>query len=245
MAICGCGSPACYCQPAVAGGFIYADLRGELSTHLAPQALFAQILLCVSLCYKLSPFQVHSGRWHCTSFLRPACLLTVHMGSGSSPLSYGVFLPLSLLQAFPLLVAGRGVLPPLLPSLASLFICSSVKDFPSPPLRCSGRPALFAMCLFHCYCLLFSFNIFFFFPWVGVSLSRGLCWSVPGCLWEYHMPLSSPCGLRLPKWSLNWCLAAAPFLWSPTWGFTPASLMLLLLCILHITTGEVRFIWVA
>jgi hypothetical protein len=30
------------CQPAVAGGVIYADLRGELNTHLAPQALFAQ-----------------------------------------------------------------------------------------------------------------------------------------------------------------------------------------------------------
>jgi hypothetical protein len=34
--------PAHCCQPAVAGGFIYADLRGELSTHLALQALFTQ-----------------------------------------------------------------------------------------------------------------------------------------------------------------------------------------------------------
>jgi hypothetical protein len=34
--ICGCGLPAHCCQPAVAGGIIYADLRGELSTHLAP-----------------------------------------------------------------------------------------------------------------------------------------------------------------------------------------------------------------
>jgi hypothetical protein len=40
--ICGCGLSACCCQPAVAGGVIYADLRGELSTHLAPQALFTQ-----------------------------------------------------------------------------------------------------------------------------------------------------------------------------------------------------------
>jgi hypothetical protein len=30
--------PAHCCQPAVAGGVIYADLRGELCTHLAPQA---------------------------------------------------------------------------------------------------------------------------------------------------------------------------------------------------------------
>jgi hypothetical protein len=42
MAICSFGLPARCCQPAVAGGFIYADLWGELSTHLAPQALFAQ-----------------------------------------------------------------------------------------------------------------------------------------------------------------------------------------------------------
>jgi hypothetical protein len=42
MSICGCGSPARCCQPAVAGGVIYADLRGELSTHLALQALFTQ-----------------------------------------------------------------------------------------------------------------------------------------------------------------------------------------------------------
>jgi hypothetical protein len=41
-AICGCGLPACCCQPAVAGGIIYADLRGELNTHLALQTLFTQ-----------------------------------------------------------------------------------------------------------------------------------------------------------------------------------------------------------
>jgi hypothetical protein len=40
--ICGCGLPACCCQPAVAGGCLYADLRVELSTHLALQALFTQ-----------------------------------------------------------------------------------------------------------------------------------------------------------------------------------------------------------
>jgi hypothetical protein len=34
--------PVHCCQPAVAGGIIYADLWGELSTHLAPQALFVQ-----------------------------------------------------------------------------------------------------------------------------------------------------------------------------------------------------------
>jgi hypothetical protein len=41
-----------------------------------------------------------------------------------------------------------------------------VRDLPSPSLRCSWHPALFAICLFCCYCLLFSF--FFLF-----SLGRG------------------------------------------------------------------------
>jgi hypothetical protein len=39
--ICGCGLPVRCCQSAVAGGIIYADLRSEFNTHLAPQALFA------------------------------------------------------------------------------------------------------------------------------------------------------------------------------------------------------------
>jgi hypothetical protein len=52
-----------------------------------------------------------------------------------------------------------------------------VRDFPSPQLRRSGHPALFAPCLICSYCLLFRF---FFFPWMGVGLSRGLCWSGPG-----------------------------------------------------------------
>jgi hypothetical protein len=56
-----CGLPARCCQPAVAGGIIYADLWGELSIHLALQALFTQSFP-VHLCYKVSPFQAHWGR---------------------------------------------------------------------------------------------------------------------------------------------------------------------------------------
>jgi hypothetical protein len=46
-----------------------------------------RVLLCASLCYKLLPFQAHWGSWHRTRFLRPACLFTAHVGSGSSPSS--------------------------------------------------------------------------------------------------------------------------------------------------------------
>jgi hypothetical protein len=179
MAICGCALPArCY-QPAVAGGFIYADLRGEFSTHLALQALFTQSspvmqisgvtlaltcphrlcllrVLCMSHCYKLSPFQAHWGRWHCTSFLRPVCLFTVHVGSGSYPLSCGVFLPLPFSQAFLLLVAGR-MRPrshPLRPGLACLFrVPGGIPLHPSSELR---RPTLFIVLIAYYSVSLFS-----------------------------------------------------------------------------------------
>jgi hypothetical protein len=80
------------------------------------------------------------------------------------------------------------------------------EGFPASPLQCSGRPTLFATCLFCCcYCLLLSFS---FFPWVGVGLSRCYGGLAQGCLWKYHVPLSSPCGLHLPEPSGHRRLAA-------------------------------------
>jgi hypothetical protein len=65
-----------------------------------------------------------------SSFLRPECLFTVHMGSGSSSLSCGAFLPLPLLEAFLLLIARCVV--PLLPSPAGLFIYTSHRKWVFP-----------------------------------------------------------------------------------------------------------------
>jgi hypothetical protein len=131
------------------------------------------------------------------------------MGSVSSPLSCGVFLPPPFLQAFPLLVFGH--VPPFLPSLASLFIYSFVSDFPSP-LQCSGHPTPFAMCLL-CYCLLFSFFSSFFPGWSSVC--PGVYADLAqGCLWEHCIPLSSPCGLHLPKPSGHCSLVVV---WKASW----------------------------
>jgi hypothetical protein len=127
------------------------------------------VLLCVSRCYKFSPFQGHWGRWHCTCFLRPACLFIVHVGGGSSPLSCGVFLPLTLLQAFLLLVAM--CVQPLLPSPAGLWGTSPHSFFSTQ----EPHPLCYVSLLF-----LLLILQFLFFPWVGVCLSRGLCWSGPG-----------------------------------------------------------------
>jgi hypothetical protein len=86
-----------------------------------------------------------------------------------------------------------------------------VRDFPFPPLRCSGCPTLFAMCLFCCYCLLFSFS---FFPGWGSVCPGGYADLAQGCLWEYHILLSSPCGPHLSKPSWLWHLVAV---WEPSW----------------------------
>jgi hypothetical protein len=80
------------------------------------------------------------------------------------------------------------------------------EGFPLPPLRHSGCPTLFAMCLFYCYCLLFRFS---FFPGWEFVCPGGYADLAQGCLWEYRVPLSLPCGPRLPKPSGCRCLAVA------------------------------------
>jgi hypothetical protein len=62
MAICGCGLPACCCQPAVAGGIIYADLCCELNTPLDLQALFTYSSpVCDDATATIFPLSKHSG----------------------------------------------------------------------------------------------------------------------------------------------------------------------------------------
>jgi hypothetical protein len=65
-----------------------------------------RVLLCGSLCYRLSPFQA-LGKVPLPRVVRPACLFTVHVGGGSSHLSSEVFLPLPLSEAFLLLLTGQ------------------------------------------------------------------------------------------------------------------------------------------
>jgi hypothetical protein len=56
----------------------------------------------------------------------------------------------------------------LLPSPASLF----VRDFPSPIFGAQGTPPS----LLHAFFVVIAYySVFFFFPWMEVGLSRGLC----------------------------------------------------------------------
>jgi hypothetical protein len=129
---------------------------------------------------------------------------------GHPPLSCEVFLPPPLSQALLLLVAE--LTPPLPPSLArpGLFIYSSVRDSPPPALRCSECSTLFATCLYCSHCLLLSFS---FFPGWGSVCPGGYADLAQGCLWEYRVPQSSPCGPCLPKPSGHGRLVAR----GPSW----------------------------
>jgi hypothetical protein len=111
-------------------------------------------------------------------------LFTAHVGGGSYPLSCGVFLPPPLSQAFLLLVAGRmpRLLPePLQPGPACLFTVLGRTPFPSSSALSVPHPLSHVSLLF-----LLLITQFPFFPRVEVGLSRGLCCSGPGCLWEYR-----------------------------------------------------------
>jgi hypothetical protein len=124
------------------------------------------------------------------------------MGSGSSPLSCRIFFPPPPLQAFLLLVAG--CVPLLLPSPASLLWGIS------PPPHFDAQGALPSLLhVFFVVIAYYSVGFFSFFPgWLSVCPGGYADWA-QGCLWEYRVPLSSPCGPHLPKPSGRCHLVAA------------------------------------
>jgi hypothetical protein len=103
------------------------------------------------------------------AFSGPACLFTAHMGCGSSPISCGVFLPLPLLQAFPLLVAGCVLL--LLPSLARLVYLLFCEGFPSSP---SVLWEPHSLCYVSFLLLLLTTQFLFFSLGVGQSVQGAM-----------------------------------------------------------------------
>jgi hypothetical protein len=227
-----------------------------------------RLCLCRSLCYKLSPFQAHWERWHCTCVLRPACLFTVHVEVGLPPSpvefsSHCHFLKLScswllggaaapasamfvyssrekwffppLLWSFPpsatltsFPTPGCWVRAPAparasLVRLACLFIVPGRIPFPQSSELSAPHP------LSHVSLFLLLISQFLFFPWVEVSLSRGLCCSGPGLSvgvpWyhEAHLvcvPKLSGCGwlaARGPSWFLRLMWSGDSLHWLEVW----------------------------
>jgi hypothetical protein len=81
------------------------------------------------------------------------------------------------------------------------------EGFPLPPSSVLRTPC--PLCYMSFLLLLLIIQFFsLFFPGWGSVCPGGYADLAQGCLWEYHMLLSSPCCL-LPKWPGYWCLAAA------------------------------------
>jgi hypothetical protein len=100
---------------------------GELSTHLAPQALFISVL-CMMPLLQVFPFPSTLGEVTLQPLSQACLFIYSSCGKWAFHPSCRVFLPLPLSQALPILVAGCA--PPFLPSPArpGLFIYSSGKD---------------------------------------------------------------------------------------------------------------------
>jgi hypothetical protein len=173
MAICGCGSPAHYCQPAVAGSIIYADLWGELSTHLAPQALFTQSSPVCEPLLQAFPFPSTLGE----VTLHPLSLTCMFVYSSHGrwvfpPLLWS-FPPSATLISFPThgcwahALAPTGASPP----RPSLFIYSPGKD--SPPLLFGAESA--PPSLPHVFIVLIAYySVSLFSPGGGLSVQGAM-----------------------------------------------------------------------
>jgi hypothetical protein len=97
------------------------------------------------------------------------------------------------------------------PAFSSQFVYLQFREgLPLPPslaLRAPCPPCYMS------FLLLFIIQFFSFFPgWESVC-PGGYADLAQGCLWEYHVLVSLPCGLCLPKLSGSWHLAA----WGPSW----------------------------
>jgi hypothetical protein len=149
------------CQPAVAAGIIYADLRGEFSTQ---QALSTQSSPVHEPLLQAFPFPSTLGDMKLHPLSQACMFVSSSHGRSVYPLSCGVSLPPPLSQAFLLKVAvcmsgSRWSLS----GLPSMFIYSSRKDSLPPILGAQCTPHSFLV-LYCSYCLLLSFS---FFPRCG------------------------------------------------------------------------------
>jgi hypothetical protein len=100
MAICGCCLPAHCCQPAVAGGFIYADFWGKLSTHLALQACLLRVL-CIMPLLQAFPFPSTLGEVTLHLLSQAGVFIYISCGKWAfSPLLWS-FPPTATFASFP------------------------------------------------------------------------------------------------------------------------------------------------
>jgi hypothetical protein len=137
MAICGCGLPACCCQPAVAGGVIYADLWGALNTHLALQALFTQSSSVCELLLQAFPFPSTPGEVTLYPLSLAFVFIYSSLGKCVFPPVLWSFPPTTTFTSFP---APHCCVVLLLPP-ATMFVYRSHGRWVFPPLLWSFPPS--------------------------------------------------------------------------------------------------------
>jgi hypothetical protein len=128
--------PACCCLSTVAGGVIYADLWGELSTHLALQALFTQSSVCESL-LQAFPFPSTLGKVTLHPHCQACAFIYSSCGRWVFPPLLWSFPPTSTFTSFPAPYYWAVLL--LLP--AAMFVYSSRGKWVFPPLLWSFPPS--------------------------------------------------------------------------------------------------------
>jgi hypothetical protein len=124
--------PARCCQPAVAGGVIYADLRGELSTHLALQALFTQSPVS-ELLLQAFPFPSTLGKVTLHLLSQACVFIYSSRGKWVFPPHLWGFPPSATLTSFPAPGCWARAPAPALSGQAQLVYLHFQEGFPSPP----------------------------------------------------------------------------------------------------------------
>jgi hypothetical protein len=148
MAICGCGLPACCCQPAAAGGIIYADLRRELNTHLAPQALFTQSSVRKPL-LQAFPFPITMGEVTLHLVSQACVFIYCSCGKWVFPLLLFSFPPTATFISFPAPDCWVCAATSAFSGQARLVYLQFFEGFPSPPFGAQGaRPLCYMSLLF-------------------------------------------------------------------------------------------------
>jgi hypothetical protein len=178
MAICGCGLPAHCCQPALAGGFIYADVRSELNTHLALQALFTQSFPVPDPLLQAFPFPSTLGEVTLHPLSQAGMFIYSSREKWAFPPLPLSFPPSTTFTSFPTPGCWACATDPVFSHSACLF--TALWGISLPPSSALRVPH--PLCYVSFLLLLLLIIQFFFFPWVGVGLSRGLGWSGPGLL---------------------------------------------------------------
>jgi hypothetical protein len=184
--ICSCGLSACCCQLAVAGGVIYADLRGELSTHLAPLALFTQSLPMHELLLQAFPFPSTLGEVTLHPLSQACMFVYSSNGKWVFPRLLWSFPPTTTFTSFPASGCWACAAAPALSGQAQLVHLQFCEGFTSPTsaLR-APHPLCYMSLLF-----LLLITQFLSFSWVAGRSVQGamliwprvVCGSTAYCL---------------------------------------------------------------